>query len=139
MFHWLHHLLNPHCDQCQYEEEARKVCQSCETLKIQLAIANREKEQLLNSILESNKKPEAPASPPVNPEILKSTRMTWNVRRQMLEAEDREAAKLLAEQKKHREESKSPLTPGEKHYVSESIEKLEKELGVAQEEVKNSA
>lgn len=116
MWHWLHHLLNPHCQECKEAAEENKICQSCETLKMQLSIANHEKEQLLQTVLSiSRPQAEAPAQQ-VDYESIKPKMTTWNVRRQMLEAEDRRAAQILAEQKK-----KS---------VAEQIADLEKEVGL---------
>jgi hypothetical protein len=100
-------------------------CQSCETLKLQLSIANHEKAEMLNTILSFTKKEENTVSvAPPNYEELKPKMMTWNVRRQMLEAEDKKTAQLLAEQKR-----KS---------VSEQITELEKEVGI-EEGVKPNA
>lgn len=94
-----------------------KPCESCETLKMQLSIANREKEQLLNTILAYNQPKVAEA--PVKVDYEKIPRpMTWNVRRAMLEAEDAKTAQILAEKKRQAEE----------------IAKLEKEVGVANDE-----
>lgn len=84
----------------KYEARERKtlvtkdetVCLSCETLKQQLEIANYEKEKLLNRILE---KPEAPPVPQAPPEVSRPRMIPWNVRRQMLEREDREKARAL--------------------------------------------
>jgi hypothetical protein len=115
VIHWLHHLLNPHCSFCQEREEWKRVCSSCETLKLQLAIANDEKRQLLNSLLSEHKRPEVAAQEPIDYEKLKPKLMTWNVRRQMLEAEDRAKAKILAEQRRDTEKS---------------IKDLEKEVGL---------
>jgi len=72
-------------------------CQSCETLKLQLSIANHEKEQMLNTILSFSQPKEAETSAAVDYERIKPKMMTWSIRRQMLEAEDRKAAQLLAE------------------------------------------
>jgi hypothetical protein len=119
--HWFHHLINPHCPLCQEQDEEKKVCSSCETLKMQLAIANDEKRQMLNTILSFSKPAENQSSPPVDYEKVKPKVMTWNVRRQMLEAEDRKAAQVLAEERRKTE-----------------IEKLEKETGIS-EEVKPGA
>lgn len=94
-------------------------CQSCETLKLQLEIANYEKKELLSTILSFSKPPEIAPAQPLDMEKVKPKLMTWNVRKQMLEAEDRAAAALLAEQRK------------------KSIESLEKEVGI-KEEVKNA-
>ena len=89
-------------------------CRSCETLQMQLAIVNREKEQMLQTIL-SFAKPaiqEAPAS--INLQDVKPKAITWNVRKHMLEAEDKKTAALMAESRK------------QEHAAS-----LEKELGLA--------
>lgn len=115
MFHWIHHLFTPHCQECEDAVSESKVCQSCETLKMQLSIANHEKSELLKSILSlTSKSPEGQAPPTVDYEKLKPQMMTWDVRKRLLEAEDRKAAQLLAERKKK----------------SEEIAELEKELGV---------
>lgn len=125
MIHWLHHLLNPHCRECQEAAEENKICQSCETLKMQLSIANHEKQEMLNTILAISKPAiKEETSPAVDYEKIKPKMMTWNVRKQMLEAEDRKAAQILAEQKK-----KS---------ISDQIADLEKEVGL-EEGVKSDA
>lgn len=100
-------------------------CQSCETLRMQLSIANHEKEQLLNTILSlTTEKPKEQPAPAVNYENIPRP-MTWNMRKAMLEAEDRKAAQLLAENKK-------------KEQIKADIEKLEEELDI-KEEVKGDA
>lgn len=127
MWHWLHHLFSPHCAECQLAAEEKKVCQSCETLKMQLSIANHEKQEMLNTILALSKPAEREqTSPAVDYEKIKPRMTTWNVRKAMLEAEDRKAAQILAEQKK-----KS---------TSEQIADLEKEVGLEEPEgVKSNA
>ena len=91
-------------------------CQSCETLKLALSIANDEKRSLLNLIMSSASSKSSPPQPnPIDYEKLAPKAMTWNVRRQLLEQEDRAQAKILAEQRKHTENS---------------IAELEKELGI---------
>lgn len=87
MFNWIREYL-------EIKKEFR-VCESCETLKQQLAIANIEKSQLLTRLLE---KPE-PEIKPIQTEEPKVIRphMPWAARRQMIEAEDRERARLLRE------------------------------------------
>lgn len=70
-----------------------KVCESCETLKQQLAIANIEKSQLLTRLLEKPE-PEVRTIQSEEPKII-TPHMPWAARRQMIEAEDRERAKLL--------------------------------------------
>ena len=100
-------------------------CQSCETLKMQLSIANHEKLEMLNTILSFSKKPEAETPAHVNLEDIKPKMMTWNVRRQMLEAEDKKTAQLLAEQKRKT--------------ITEQISELEEEVGLEDGGVKSNA
>ena len=95
--HWIHHLFQPHCEQCKNDSEEREVCKSCEILKQQLEIANFEKSQLLNMIT-SKPAPEERAE--INYDKVKPKMITWRVRQQMLEAEDRERARILREQRK---------------------------------------
>lgn len=112
MFLWLHHLLNPHCPECREEREDTRICQSCETLKSQLEIANLEKQKLLDRLLEKPQ-PEIPREPV---QVTRPVHVPWNVRRQMLEAEDRRKAQLM-------KQAPQPI----------STEDLEKELDVASE------
>jgi len=114
MSNWIHRFFNPHCPHCKEEREDSKVCPSCETLKHQLEVVYYEKKQLLDRLLE---KPEKEASPVLR-EVSKPVNVPWNVRRQMLEAEDREKAKLM---------SAAPIP----------TEELEKELDVASEKREN--
>lgn len=93
-------------------------CESCETLKMQLAIANHEKEQMLSTILSFNKPVESAPTTVIDYEKLRPKMTTWNVRRQMLEAEDRKAAQLLAESKKRS--------------INEQINELENEVGIGE-------
>lgn len=109
MIHWLHHLFNPHCPECRDE----KICQSCETLTLQLSIANAEKKQLLESIL-SFSRPAEIVTKEVKLEDIKPKAVTWAVRKQMLESEDRKTAELMTKRKE----------------VAKSINELEKELGI---------
>jgi hypothetical protein len=89
---------------------------------MQLAIANAEKQQCLNALLE-REKPSLTGIPGIPYDInqqkqeAKPKLMTWNMRRQMLEAEDRKTAEL--QRKKIEEET-----------LRKSVEILEKELGV---------
>lgn len=68
-----------------------KICDSCETLKHQLEISNLDKNKLLDRLLE---KPE-PVVEREPAQITRPLNIPWNVRRQMLEAEDRAKAKLM--------------------------------------------
>jgi len=94
MTNWFHRLFNPHCPHCLDEMKESKVCASCETLKEQLESITHEKNKLLDRLL----------APPVvetvvQPvrEVTKPVNVPWTVRRQMLEKEDREKARLMRE------------------------------------------
>lgn len=119
---FFHEFVNPHCDHCDVERAEKKVCSSCETLKTQLQIANFEKQQLLNSILSPvvaesfGERRDIPAA--VEPIVPRH--VPWNVRRKMLEEEDKHKMNLM------REASKNMAT-----VQSKSTEELEKELGIA--------
>jgi hypothetical protein len=104
-----HKFFNPHCPRCADD----KICQSCETLKIQVERLIHENTKLLDRILE---KPvvEARSTPTEIP--IPPRNIPWNVRRQMLEAEDRERAKLMNQAPK-----------------PSSTDDLEKELKIAEE------
>ena len=93
-----------------------KVCQTCETLKIQVEQLRLDNEKLLERILEKPSVVESkPADNDLKP-IKTSSRFTpWSVRQQMLEAEDRQTAKLM--------KNKEP----------ETVEELEKELDIAEQ------
>lgn len=108
MFNWLRELYEIRRD--------NKICTSCETLKMQLAIVNQEKKVLLDSVLSAPEKVVEQQEKEYKP-ILPRTHTNWNVRRQMLEAEDRKKAQLVKQ--------KVELV---------STEDLEKELNVVEKE-----
>lgn len=114
MFKFFHHLFNPHCPDCIEE----KKCSSCDVLRAMLESANYEKAQLLQTILNFGKPPEVVSSPVEDFKPIPSQRMPWNVRRQLLEQEDRAKAKILRDKEKE----------------SNEIAKLEKELKIEPEE-----
>jgi hypothetical protein len=119
MTNWLHKFLNPHCSHCKEEHEDSKVCSSCETLRQQLAITNVNIERLMNRLLE---KPIVEA-PHEFKEVSQPKNIPWNVRRQMLETEDRERAKLIN------------AAPVAQHIPTED---LEKDLKIATAQRENS-
>jgi hypothetical protein len=117
---WIHHLLNPHCSHCKEEAVDSQVCESCEILKQQLEIANFEKRQLLQAVLDNAKSNNQPSTVEVNYEQIKPKMATWAMRKQMLEAEDRKQAELM---------KRSSIT--EDIVVNDAeIEALEKQLGI---------
>ena len=101
-----------------------EICESCETLKMQLAIANDEKRQLLERILE---KPEIPVDKP--PEITRPIVVPWAVKKQMLEREDRAKAATILRQKEDERLAKEAMKKDE---PVASIAEFEKELDDAQ-------
>ena len=108
---FLHEFTHPHCNECSHDQ----TCKSCETLERQLEIANEDKKKLLEIILERNKVSENDNPPAFNYEQVKPKAIPWSVRRQLLEAEDREKARILNSQNREQQE----------------ITKLEKEIGIA--------
>lgn len=123
MWKWIHHLLEPHCEQCKAEREENKVCSSCETYKVQLEIANYEKRELLKTVLESMK-PQVSETKVEIPEPLKPRAIPWRIRQQMLEEEDRAKAKTIADNQKREAEAKANADR------AKEIEQLEKELNI---------
>lgn len=119
---WIHHLINPHCEHCKTEAEESRLCKSCEVVKHQLEIANYEKKQLLEAILDGAKPRASYQQKPVEYEPLKPKSIPWQVRKQMLEAEDRERAKLMSKQKTEEVRIDNDLT--------NEIREMEEELGI---------
>lgn len=99
-----------------------EVCQSCETLKQQLAFVNEEKKQLTETLL-AIVHPKVMEAAPVELSPIVQTSALFSRRRAALEAKDRAEAKILQE-KKHL---------GMPDDIK-SIEQLEKELGVEERE-----
>lgn len=101
-------------------ETDRNICQSCEVLKTALERANLEKDKLLRELLTGDidnppmMRDDVPLALPKN--------IPWNVRKQMLEREDRERARILND---------AP--------IPKSTEDLEKELRNAESNRSKSA
>lgn len=100
MLRWLHHLFSPHCETCYQEREREKECSTCETLRELLEAEKFEKKQLLQSILEVHKPQVETIQSTSNLESLKPRAIPWRVRQQMLEEEDRNRARVLADKQK---------------------------------------
>lgn len=127
MLKFIHHLLDPHCQQCREEREASKVCASCETLKDQIDFLNSERDRLLDTVIKlSTPKPAEPvqATNMADLKPITSGTIPWRVRQQMLEAEDREKARILRDKQKEI----ARLKP-----QAENINDLEKELGITED------
>lgn len=68
------------------------VCESCEYLKIQVEKLQNQNKELIDKLTEEPKPPAIPEQVKVD---IKPRHIPWNVRRQMLESEDRRAAAVL--------------------------------------------
>lgn len=124
MFKWLEELYEIRLRYWERQDEqtrSNKVCSSCEVLKEQLDLVNREKAQLLSKLLTPETKTEPTVAQPMQ-SLPKRNHLPFRVKQQMLEAEDRERAKALRN-------ASQPDT--------ESIEDLEKELNIVQNEREN--
>ena len=147
MFKWLHRILEPHCPECKAEVDESKFCRSCETLQHQLSVSEADRRKLLDLIIELNRKPELQAVPEsAKPEELRPRTIPWRVQKQMLEAEDRRLAQVLQERARtmanqvHTDDKTAVnIQRGESGGLTaiigdksstESIEQLEKELGI---------
>ena len=75
-------------------EIADKVCQSCETLRQQLDIANYEKKLLLDKLL-TKPEPEPERLQAPEPVFKPVNSLPWPARRQILEREDRAKAQAM--------------------------------------------
>lgn len=145
---WIHHLLDPHCEHCldidrqkREIDRAFTICESCETLKHQLEIANQVNMQLVDKITH------IPAEPKVieseeRPRAVGKRFIPHAVRREMMLREDQNTAVLMANKLKEMKNAGvntdkvvSIVTPTSE--VSEEelkeINELEKEMGLAAE------
>jgi hypothetical protein len=110
MSNWFHRFFNPHCRHCAEERQESKVCPTCEVLRTQLDVVIHHNNKLMDRFLE--KPTPEPAKEPVPMSLPRN--IPWSVRRQMLEQEDREKAKIMRS-------APQPVT----------TEDLEKELDIA--------
>jgi hypothetical protein len=140
MFNWLNELLEIRYTykRAKFEMEREKaVCRSCENLQIELAKAHELNHELLKNITTKpivEQKIDMSALKPITP----SRHLPFNVRRQMMETEDRRRAAILREQEL---ENKKPVPDETKLPNTASTEvdsnltaELELELDVAADE-----
>ena len=99
---WLHRLFNPHCPHCYDKELEDSHCPTCQVLQMELASVKQERDKLLNRILTPTPEPQVKYDEELKPIMPKA--VPWNVRRQMLEAEDRHKARLMNDAPKSIEE-----------------------------------
>ena len=118
MFKLFHRWLNPHCHECELERE----CKTCDILRSLLESERFNNKQLLNSLLKQHE-PLVETKHEL-PQPLQNKSIPWNVRKQLLEDEERAKAQIMRQK------------------VAESIEnkkstaQLESELGI---EVNNAS
>lgn len=115
MINFFHKLFNPHCEHCIADAREAKHCNTCDILRMELARTQAENRILLDRILE---KPSLVIDKAPSPElmpIMPKQHLSFTAKRQMLEENDRQSAKL-----KRDNESKT------------NVDELEKELNVAE-------
>jgi hypothetical protein len=115
---FFHEMWNPHCEHCMELAREDKICSSCEILKSSLATLTDENRRLMSVITNKPEKTE-PVQDTRELKPVMPRNLPFSMRRQMLEAEDRAAAKLL---------KNNPTSPGK----IEGVDELEKELDIAQ-------
>ena len=104
-----------------------EVCQSCQTLKEQLAFERAEKRELTDTLIRIIN-PKAIEQPPIELQPVLQTSGLFSRRRAAMEARDREEARIL-------NQSKNLGQPDDKF---KEIEKLETELGVEDQKEKTN-
>ena len=100
-----------------------ETCKSCETLKEQLAFERSEKKQLTETLL-AIIHPKVIEQPIVELSPIQQTSGTFARRRAMLEAKDREEAKIL----------RNSTNLGKSDDRLNQVQNLEKELGIEEKE-----
>ena len=104
------------------EPDNSVICESCETLKQQLSIANAEKKQLLDKLLKEPEKEIISQEVNLTPITPKGARQ-WHNQKRELEANDRRAAAVL-----RNKEDELKLVP-----TAAEIVEFEKEVEIAAE------
>lgn len=88
---WLQHKLDPHCQHCEDLVIESRICNSCETLKLENA-------RLLDLIDKLTDKPTVEPkdeTPVVEFKPLAPARVPWRIKQQALEENDRAKAKAI--------------------------------------------
>ncbi len=94
-------------------------CATCEVLRAQLEESNRERRELLHTLLNKDKVEES-GTPKIELQPIMPQHIPWRIRQLILETEDRKRAQLMRDKEREIADTKS-------------IEKLEKELGVKED------
>lgn len=101
MANWWHRFFNPHCEKCREEYCQEITCEYCEEYRTLLETERASTRKLLDSMIaitESILHPESSSQPVTTreePKAILPKIMPWAVKRQQLEAQDRERAKAL--------------------------------------------
>ena len=112
------------------EYKAKPPCETCDALKIQVEQLRYDNNAMLNRLMEKPEPTEQVAPSPVDFKPIRTTRhMSWPVKRQMLEAEDREKAKLL----------KNAPKPADAVTEAKELAALEEEVGIAAKDRESQA
>lgn len=90
---FFHEFLHPHCDECLAEKIETVNCDSCDTLRSQLELANHEKNEILNRLL--NKEAPLDSDRPHVSHIEKPRPRPWPVVKREMEKADRIKADAL--------------------------------------------
>ena len=141
---FFHELIHPHCQHCDRlrieELEQREldreiavvinVCQSCENLKMQLAVANQRVDNLINKLTEKFEELPLTGKQQEPPRIIQTGRhIPFNVTRQRLETESKLKAQELRQEADAKARSARPDSKLESKV--EEIKELETELGIS--------
>lgn len=130
---WLHRFLHPHCEHCESERIAAEQCETCAVLTSQLMAVNEERRELQEALIEALRpKPivSTHSETPFQPIPLGN--MTWTRRREILEEQERQKAKIQREAKNiGRPNEPSPSKTIDQ--LTKTIDQLEQELGIQEE------
>ena len=108
-----------------------EVCQSCETLKQQLAYERDEKRQLTETLL-MIVRPKVVESVPVELSPITTTSGLFSRRRAILEQRDREEAKILQGSKNLGRPDNVDKSQNRNQMNIKTVEQLESELGIVE-------
>jgi len=127
MIQFFHKLLNPHCEHCTEQRREERRCESCDTLRSQLELANHDKKKLLELIERMNNPsiPE-PVEPLTDIKPIIGGNAHWPTLKRTLEAEDRKEAELLKKARSHIGRS-------------DNIKDLEREVGIPESQERKNA
>lgn len=110
-------LMNPHCLECAQDKE----CRSCDFLRQELADAKRLNSELLSKILASKEEPKPVERVMEELKPIQPKSIPWAVKRQILEQESRERAKVMKGVEDLEKEMKLDLSSPKPRMGSQSV------------------